>query len=75
MPSAPMAVSDGLVRLMDVSPPLMLYSPARAVISSALALGAVSPDHCSRVTGLSLGARRLLMYWLEPTISRSRSMV
>ena len=48
---------------------------ARAVMARAASPGAVSPDHCSSLTGLSAGARRELMYAVEPTISRSRSMV
>ena len=70
-----MAVRLGSSLLMKVSPPLRLSSPARAVMARAASPGAVSPDHCSSLTGLSGGARRVLMYAVEPTISRSRSMV
>ena len=75
MPRGPTSVSVGTLSVMEVSPPFMFSSPARSVISSASALGAVSPDHSRMRTFLSGGASRSLMYWLDPTISRRRSMV
>ncbi len=61
MPSDAISVHDGELRVMVVSPPLMLPTPASHAMRTASSGGRQSPDHCTIRTRLSGGASLALM--------------